>query len=189
MKLWELIRSDATRHLGYHWGGGAYFKAYILIPSVRFMFWFRIASYLSNCSRPISKTAGVLAFFILRHYQYLFGIDIARNTQIGKGFYIGHFGGIVISPMAIIGDNVNISQGVTIGVAGKGEQRGVPTIGSHVYIGAGAKLIGKIHIGDHVTIGANAVVTSSIPSGSSVVGGPAKVIGSSDTSYIILNPA
>jgi serine O-acetyltransferase len=97
------------------------------------------------------------------------GIEIPRVTQIGAGFYIGHSGGIIISGLAKIGENVNISQQVTIGIAGKGEKRGVPTIGDNVYIAPGAKIFGKITIGNNVSIGANAVVYKDIPNDSVVV--------------------
>ncbi len=91
------------------------------------------------------------------------GIEIPRSAEIGEGFYIGHYGGITISGYAKIGKNVNISQLVTIGVAGQGENRGVPVIGNNVYIGPGAKIFGKIKVGNNVKIGANAVVYKDIP--------------------------
>lgn len=91
------------------------------------------------------------------------GIEIPRSAEIGEGFYIGHFGGIVIGDSAKIGKNVNISQQVVIGVAGKGDKKGTPTIGDNVYIAPGAKIIGKILIGNNVKIGANAVVYEDIP--------------------------
>ena len=97
------------------------------------------------------------------------GIEIPRGTVTGKGFYIGHFGGITISGDAKIGENVYISQQVTIGVSGQGDKRGVPTIGDNVYIAPGAKIFGKISIGNNVKIGANAVVYKSVPDDSVLV--------------------
>jgi serine O-acetyltransferase len=82
----------------------------------------------------------------------------------------------VVSDQAVIGSNVNISQGITIGRTNRGEKQGVPTIGDEVYIGPGAKIIGKINIGNNITIGANAVVTSDIPNNACVAGIPAKII-------------
>ena len=82
---------------------------------------------------------------------------------------MGHYGGIFVSAEAKIGKNVNISQGVTIGVAGHGAKRGSPTIGDNVYIAPGAKIFGKIKIGNDVKIGANAVVYKDIPEGATVV--------------------
>jgi acetyltransferase-like isoleucine patch superfamily enzyme len=84
------------------------------------------------------------------HRDFALGID---RTKL----HIGHFGGITIGP-ATIGRRCSISQGVTIGVSGRGEKEGLPTIGDEVYLGPGAKLFGKITIGHSVKIGANAVV-------------------------------
>ena len=97
------------------------------------------------------------------------GIQISRRADIGPGFYIGHYGGIIISDFAKIGRNVNVSQLVTIGVSGRGEKRGVPINGDDVYIAPGAKIFGKICVGNNVKIGANAVVYKDIPDNAIVV--------------------
>ena len=121
----------------------------------------------------------------LRHYSYKFGIQIPYATKIGKGFYIGHFSGIVVSPETIIGKNVNISQGVTIGKTDSGIHKGAAIIHDEVYIGPGAKLIGRIEIGKNAAIGANAVVTKDVPENAVVAGVPAKVISMNGaTNYI-----
>jgi len=104
------------------------------------------------------------------------GIDIIRTAKIGPSFYIGHFGGIVVSGAAVIGENCSISHGVTIGVGGSGERSGAPTIGSGVYIGPGAKIFGKIRIGDGAKVGANAVINRDIASGATVYLSPGFVI-------------
>lgn len=104
--------------------------------------------------------------------KILWGIELPRSAKIGPGLYIGHFGGIIVSPAAVIGANCNLSQSITIGVSGDGENRGVPTIGNNVYIAPGARVFGKIHIGDNVKIGANAVVYTDIPDNSIVVLSP-----------------
>lgn len=110
------------------------------------------------------------------HYKFKFGIMIPFNTQIGKGFYIGHFCCIVVNPATIIGKNVNISQGVTIGAVNRGDNKGIATIGDGVYIGPGAKIIGAVTIGNNVAIGANAVVTHNVPDNAVVAGVPAKIL-------------
>lgn len=108
--------------------------------------------------------------------KILWGIELPRSARIGPGLYIGHFGGITISPASVIGSNCNIAQNVTIGVAGKGEKRGVPTLGSNVHIAPGARVFGKIMIGNNVKIGANTVVTADIPDDSIAVLSPGFVI-------------
>lgn len=109
-------------------------KLYVSTPGFRFMCWHRIAHKM----RSKGKLMYFFPWFILKRLKYKYGYDIPAETQIGKGFYIGHFGGIVISPKAVIGKNVNISQGVTIGLNPRGRNKGYPTIGDNVYIGPGS---------------------------------------------------
>jgi serine O-acetyltransferase len=104
------------------------------------------------------------------------GIDIPFQARIGRGLYIGHFGQIILSTRTVMGEFCNISQGVTIGQAGRGENVHVPVIGDRVYIAPGAKLFGKLTIGNDVAIGANAVVTKDLPDNAVAVGIPARVI-------------
>jgi serine O-acetyltransferase len=116
----------------------------------------------------------VRAWISLRHrfWSSISGADIPLNCQIGGGLLIPHPNGIVIFPSASIGPNCLLLQQVTIGTIGSG----VPTIGGHVDIGAGAKILGAVKIGNHSQIGANAVVISDIPPFSTAVGIPAKII-------------
>jgi len=97
-------------------------------------------------------------------------------AQVGSGLYIGHFGGIHINGFAVIGNNCNIQQDVTLGKVNRGARAGAPVIGNNVFIGAGAKILGRIHVGDGAAIGANAVVTRDVPAGMAVAGVPARVI-------------
>jgi Serine acetyltransferase len=124
---------------------------------------------------------------VLNRKKYKYGIDIPYDCQIGKGLYIGHFGGIVVSPSAVIGSNLNISQGTTIGVSSRGARMGAPVIGDSVYIAAGAKVFGKIFIGSNVAIGANAVVNKDIPDFSVVVGIPCHIISDKGSEGYCLN--
>ncbi len=100
------------------------------------------------------------------------GAEIPLNCNIGGGLLINHPNGIVIHPEARIGANCLIMQQVTVGTRDK---TGVPDIGGHVDIGAGAKILGPVRIGDHAKIGANAVVVSDVPSGVVATGVPAKI--------------
>lgn len=110
---------------------------------------------------------------VLRHrfWSAVAGADIPINSAIGGGLLIPHPNGIVIHPHARIGPNCLFFQQVTIGDA-----NGIPTIGGHVDIGAGAKILGPIHVGDHARIGANAVVTRDVPAGATMVGIPARAV-------------
>lgn len=143
-------------------------------PGLKFSYWMRL------CNSLRGKKAWLPIYFIalkrFNHYKYKYGISIPFITKIDKGFYIGHFGCIVVNPQTVIGKNVNISQGVTIGATNRGRNAGVATIGDGVYIGPGVKIIGAVRIGNNVAIGANAVVTHDIPDNAVVAGIPAKVI-------------
>ncbi|WP_253256258.1 serine O-acetyltransferase [Formosa algae] len=113
--------------------------------------------------------------------EIITGISIPYTATLGSHFYIGHFGGIIINANAVIGDNCNISQGVTIGVSGVGYKRGVPVIGHDVYIGANAVVAGNISIGDGAVIGANSLVTRDVMSHTTVLGVPAVKINDKDS--------
>lgn len=118
------------------------------------------------------------AFTLLLHFmvRVVTKIDIPFDADIGKGLYIGHSGYIVVNPMAKLGPYCNLSPGVIIGEAGRGDYRGVPQIGCRVYFGPGAKVFGRIRIGDNVAIGANAVVCEDVPDNAVVGGVPARVL-------------
>lgn len=99
-------------------------------------------------------------------------IQIPHKTKIGDGFYIGHCGRIIINHNAIIGKNVNISTGVTIGKTNRGKNAGVPIIGDKVWIGTNAVVVGKIKIGNNVLIAPNSYVNFDVPDNSIVIGNP-----------------
>jgi serine O-acetyltransferase len=114
-------------------------------------------------------------FIVLRHrfWSVVCGSDIPINVQIGGGAIILHPQGVVIHPDVVVGPNCLILQQVTLGT---GPVPGLPRIGGHVDIGAGAKILGGVTIGDHAKIGANAVVLENIPAGATAVGIPARII-------------
>jgi serine O-acetyltransferase len=120
---------------------------------------------------PLHIANRKLAVIRHRFWSAVTGADIPLNCHIGGGLLIPHPNGIVIHPHAVIGPNCLIFQQVTIGQ----RRAGVPTLGGHVDIGAGAKLLGNISIGDHAAIGANAVVLSDVPQGATAVGIPASI--------------
>ena len=111
----------------------------------------------------------------MRHYQIKYGFQIYPETEIGEGFYLGHWGALVINPKVKIGKNCNIAQGVTIGQANRGERIGVPEIGDEVWIGTNAVIVGHIKIGNNVLIAPNAYVNTDVPSNSIVIGNPAQI--------------
>lgn len=108
--------------------------------------------------------------------RFLTGIEIHPGAVIGRRVVIDHGMGVVIGETAIIGDDVLIYHGVTLGGKVNARVKRHPTIGNNVLLGAGAKVLGDIEIGDGAQIGANAVVTKSIPAGAVIVGPQATVI-------------
>ena len=107
-----------------------------------------------------------------RFWSIVTGADIPITCQIGGGLMMPHPNGIVIHPQCVIGPNCLLFQQVTLGVS----RTGVPRIGGHVDIGAGAKVIGGVYVDDHAVVGANAVVVHDVPKGATAVGIPARIV-------------
>jgi serine O-acetyltransferase len=124
------------------------------------------------------KTHGVPFFprLISQLARWCTGIEIHPAATIGTGFFIDHGMGVVIGETAEVGDYVTLFQGVTLGGTGKERGKRHPTLGNHVVVGAGAKILGGIKIGDNVKIGANSVVLKNVPPNSTVIGVPARII-------------
>ncbi len=150
-----------------------------------FVYRFSNKIYKSKLPTLLKKPLLVLALMWQKWIEITTGISIPYSVNIGESFYIGHFGNVIINSNAIIGDNCNISQGVTIGINGKGDNRGVPIIGNNVYIGSNAVLAGKIKVGDNVVVGANSFLIHNVEDNTTVLGVPAeKVSDSSSSGYI-----
>ena len=114
--------------------------------------------------------------FISQIARGLTGIEIHPGATIGEGFFIDHGMGVVIGETAVVGNNVTLYQGVTLGGTGKERGKRHPTLGNNVVVGAGAKILGNITIGDNVQIGSNAVVIRDVPPDSTVVGVPGRIV-------------
>ena len=129
------------------------------------------------------KSRGTLGWLlckiaVVRHrfWSIVTGCDLPINSEIGGGLLMPHPNGIVIHPTCKIGPNCLIFQQVTLGSNETNTRSGVPTLGGHVDVGAGAKILGPITIGDNAVIGANAVVLTDVPANAIAVGIPARVI-------------
>jgi serine O-acetyltransferase len=179
----KLIKTDLYRYCG-RLSLVLFIKQYYINPGFKFMVWHRIA----HNTKPKGKLIYLFPWLMLRRLKIKYGYDIPAETVIGKGFYIGHFGGIVISSKVIIGNNCNISQGITIGYNSRGKRKGYPKLGDNIYIGPGSVISGNINIGNNAAIGANAVVLDDIPDNAVAVGIPAKIVNSSGSMGYILNP-
>jgi serine O-acetyltransferase len=114
--------------------------------------------------------------FISHISRFLTGIEIHPGATLGERVFIDHGMGVVIGETAIVGDNVTIYQGVTLGGTSLQKVKRHPTLGNHVVVGVGAKVIGNITIGENTRIGAGSVVIKSAPPNSTVVGNPGRVV-------------
>jgi serine O-acetyltransferase len=134
-----------------------------------------IRYYQSLCARQGGLSYLLMPLAVIRHrfWSAVTGTDIPLNCRLGGGLLIPHPNGIVIHPGAEIGPNCLIFQQVTLGYGGP--QDGLPKIGGHVDIGAGAKILGGVTIGNHAKIGANAVVLHDVPERGVAVGIPARI--------------
>ena len=141
-----------------------------LYPSFKVMLHYRIAH------RLYEKGHYFWARWVSQRGVRKTGIEIHPGAKIGKGFFIDHGNGVIIGETTIIGDNVTLYQGVTLGGTGKEHGKRHPTIGSNVMISAGAKVLGSFTIGDNSKIGAGSVVLSEVPPCSTVVGVPGRVV-------------
>lgn len=136
---------------------------------LKFMYYFR------KCQ----KRGGVLYPYYrmrLKQLAEITAIDMPPCVKVGRGFYIMHLGGIVINGSCEIGEYVNINSGAVIGAEVRGKRCGIPKVGSYVYIGKNAAIVGKVTIGDDVLIAPNAYVNFDVPSHSIVIGNPGRII-------------
>jgi serine O-acetyltransferase len=167
-----MIVSDYKKYKKY---GGNFLTIVFLTQGFWAVFQYRVAN-LAYRKIKIPIVRQLVLFLCLlwkKNIEILTGISIPASATIGHSFYIGHFGGVILNSKSVIGNNCNISQGVTIGVSGIDEKRGVPTIGNDVYIGANVVVAGKITIGDNVLIGACSLVNTDVEANYVMLGVPA----------------
>jgi serine O-acetyltransferase len=162
----RIIKADL-----YRYGGKTSILKGFTYEGFRYMYFLRKASKYKKTS-PL----GIFYRLLVRRYGYKYGFQIPIQTNIGEGFYIGHFGTVVINGKVKIGKNCNIAHCTTIGQANRGKLKGYPTIGDYVWIGTGSVIVGNISIGNNVLIAPNTFVNIDVPDNSVVIGNPAKII-------------
>lgn len=178
MGLLKFIKSDLYRYYGTNSG---FVKLYLFNKGFRLLCLHRLGNSIKF--NPI-----IFIFKIYyQHIQNKYTINIPLSVKLGYGIYIGHTFAIAINKRCTIGNNVNISQCVTIGIKQTGKKQGVPVLGNNIYIGPGSTIIGGVIIGDNVVIGANSVVTKDIPNDAVVVGVPATILSYTGTKGVVNN--
>ena len=139
-------------------------------------FWASTVYRLVRAAVQRSPLALPLAVMAQKLVEIVTGISIPAQCEIGDGLYIGHYGSIIVAPEVRVGHNCSLAQNVTLGIAGGGDDRGAPTIGNRVFIGAHSVIVGRITIGDDAVICAGSVVNRSVPARAVVMGNPARVV-------------
>ncbi len=136
-----------------------------------------LRDYVRLGDGPGPLTALRRSMIVTRHrfWSAVSAADIPLGFDPGGGFVLPHPTGVVIHPGAVVGPNCLLMHQTTLGAA-RGNRKGTPTLGGHVDVGAGAKIIGAVTIGDHAIIGANAVVLIDVPAGATAAGVPARII-------------
>ncbi|NAZ84445.1 hypothetical protein GTR02_21830, partial [Kineococcus sp. R8] len=174
-----MLRLDGTAAVGVESAGLDAARALLMCQGLQAVVVHRLGHALwrwapaGRAGRTV-RLAGRLAHFAAnRVVESTTGISIAESASIGPGFYIGHFGGVIIGQVQL-GANCTVSQGVTIGRSGRRGETGAPVLGDRVWVGPGAVLAGSITVGDDAVVGANAVVTAPVPARHSALGAPAR---------------
>ena len=163
-----LIRADIKRYFP---DGKSIFMAYLKRPMFRYVFWLRVVNRLKR-NRLSKYSLAILPYFILRHYQFKYGIHIGTSTPIGKGLYVEHGDGVYLNVQSI-GENFTVYQGVTLGSS---PNKGIPIVENNVTVYMGAKVFGDVILKNNCVVGANAVVTHDVDENAVVVGIPARRI-------------
>jgi serine O-acetyltransferase len=146
----------------------------LLYPGLHALLVHRLAHRLWNAHVPfVPRLLSQLA-------RFLTGIEIHPGAQIGAGFFIDHGMGVVLGETTVVGNNVTLYQGVTLGGTGKQGGKRHPTLGSDIVVGVGASVLGAITVGDHARIGGGAVVVKDVPPYSTAIGVPARVVATRD---------
>lgn len=174
---WQYILSDYYRYKGKK---APWLKVLLYTFAnhcFAYSFWLRVAA----SKNPIMHQFGRIRLKMASRKHCM---QISYQAKIGYGLYIGHGISMVVNPNAIIGNNCNLSQGLTIGTNYKKSA----VIGDNVYIGPSVCLIEDVKIGKNVTIGAGSIVTKDIPENSTAVGNPAKILNSDNPGRFIKNP-
>lgn len=145
-------------------------KEVLLYPSFRVILHYRLAH------RLYQKRHYFLARWVSQRGARKTGIEIHPGAQIGKGLFIDHGSGVIIGETAVLGNNVTLYQGVTLGGTGKEKGKRHPTLEDNVMVSAGAKVIGSFTVGKNSKIGAGSVVIKEVPPNCTVVGIPGRVV-------------
>jgi serine O-acetyltransferase len=178
----SLIREDVANVLEHDPAARSRLEIYLCYSGLHALWFYRCNHYLW------SHNFFLLARWLSQVARFLTGIEIHPGAQIGRRFFIDHGHGVVIGETAIVGDDVLLYQGVTLGGTGKEHGKRHPTLLDNVVVGGGAKILGNITIGRNCRIGAGSVVLRDVPDDSTVVGVPGHIIFREGKRVVITDP-
>lgn len=172
----EAVRADLSAVFQRDPACHSYAQAFLFFKGFHALQSYRVAHYLWTHER---KT---MALFIQNRMSDLFAVDIHPAAKLGRGIMMDHATGIVIGETAVVGDDVSMLHGVTLGGTGKQDEDRHPKVGRGVLLSTGAKVLGNIQIGEYSRVGAGSVVLKPVPPHTTVAGVPARVIGKAGSS-------
>jgi len=167
----EAVRADLSAVFQRDPACHSYVQAFLFFKGFHALQSYRVAHFLWTGGRK------PMALFIQNRMSDLFAVDIHPAAKLGRGIMIDHATGVVIGETAVVGDDVSMLHGVTLGGTGKENEDRHPKIGRGVLLSVGAKVLGNIEIGEYSRVGAGSVVLKPVPPHTTVAGVPARVIG------------
>jgi serine O-acetyltransferase len=180
--LWSSIREDVANVLEHDPAAKSRLEIYLCYAGLHAVWFYRVNHWLWK------HGFFLLARWLSQVARLLTGIEIHPGAEIGRRLFIDHGLGVVIGETAVVGDDVLLYQGVTLGGTGKERGKRHPTLLDHVVVGGGAKILGNIVVGRNCRIGAGSVVLRDVPDDSTVVGVPGHVIFREGKRVVITDP-
>ena len=178
----SLIREDVDNVMEHDPAAKSRLEVYLCYSGLHAFWFYRINHWLWN------HAAFLLGRMLSQFARFLTGIEIHPGAKIGRRLFIDHGHGVVIGETAIVGNDVTLYQGVTLGGTGKEHGKRHPTIEDNVVVGGGAKILGNIAVGRNCRIGAGSVVLRNVPDNSTVVGVPGHIIFREGKRVVITDP-
>jgi len=181
-KLISWIREDIATVLERDPAAKSRLEVFLCYSGLHALWFYRINHWLWN------RGLFLLSRWLSQCARFLTGVEVHPGARIGRRLFIDHGMGVVIGETAIIGDDVTMYQGVTLGGTGKEHGKRHPTIGDNVVIGGGAKILGNVTVGKNCRIGAGSVVLRNVPDNSTVVGVPGHIVFRNGKRVVITDP-
>jgi serine O-acetyltransferase len=178
----SLIREDVATVMEHDPAAKSRLEVFLCYSGLHAVWFYRINHWLWN------RHFFLLGRLLSQFARFLTGVEIHPGAQLGRRLFIDHGVGVVIGATAIVGDDVTLYQGVTLGGTGKEHGKRHPTIEDNVVVGGGAKILGNITVGKNCRIGAGSVVLRNVPEDSTVVGVPGHIIFREGKRVVITDP-